>query len=132
MLRSAVLVVPFSASLALAMASARLAGQRPQSDYVGNDACVPCHKSIVESYAQTAMARTSGSALPGLVEGSYRHPISGVSYRVHRHGTARGLCETGNGDEARRGAARALHHHPHSSATRQLVSELATSGCVKR
>jgi len=87
MLRPAVLVVPFCLSLALAMTSARTAGQRPASADVGNDACVPCHKSIVESYAQTAMARTSGPALPGLVEGSYSHPISGVSYRIHRDGS---------------------------------------------
>lgn len=37
-------------------------GQRPSSDVVGNDARVPCHKSIVESYA-TAMGRTSDPAL---------------------------------------------------------------------
>ena len=45
---------------------------------------------------------------------------------------ARGLCDTGNGNEARRVAERALRHNPDSSATRQLVSELATNGCVKR
>jgi tetratricopeptide (TPR) repeat protein len=87
MLRPAVLVVPFCVSLALAVTSARVAGQRPSPAYVGNDACVPCHKAIVESYAQTAMARTSGPALPAIVEGSFRHPLSGVSYRVHRDGT---------------------------------------------
>jgi predicted Zn-dependent protease len=43
---------------------------------------------------------------------------------------ARGLCDTGN--KARRVAERALRHNPDSSATRQLVSELATNGCVKR
>ena len=86
MFRPAVLVVLFCVSLALAMTGARVAGQRPSTDYVGNDACLPCHKTIVESYAQTAMARTSGPALPALIEGSYRDPVSGVSYRVRRHG----------------------------------------------
>ena len=45
---------------------------------------------------------------------------------------ARGLWESGNGNEARAVARPALRHNPDSSATRQLVSELATSGCVKR
>ena len=45
---------------------------------------------------------------------------------------ARGLCDSGNGNEARRVAERALRHNPDSAATRQLVSELATNGCVKR
>jgi hypothetical protein len=68
------LVVPFCLSVALAMTGVGRAGQRPSSDFVGNDACVPCHKSIVESYAATAM---SGSALPAIVEGSYRDAVSG-------------------------------------------------------
>jgi Tetratricopeptide repeat/Cytochrome c554 and c-prime len=52
---------------------------------VGNQACRPCHQGIYDSYSRTAMARTSGPALPGL-EGSFRHAPSGVFYRVLRDG----------------------------------------------
>ncbi|HVD92594.1 MAG TPA: tetratricopeptide repeat protein [Vicinamibacterales bacterium] len=56
---------------------------------VGNAACKPCHQGIYDSYARTAMARTSGPAFPPL-EGSFRHAASNVSYRVYRDGrTAR-------------------------------------------
>ena len=54
-------------------------GTRPAE--VGNEACRPCHAAIVDTYSRTAMARTSGTASPGL-EGSFRHAPSGVSYRV--------------------------------------------------
>jgi tetratricopeptide (TPR) repeat protein len=52
--------------------------------YVGNAACAPCHQAIVDSYARTAMARTSGPAQPNLIEGSFLHEPSGVTYRVAR------------------------------------------------
>jgi Tfp pilus assembly protein PilF len=52
---------------------------------VGNQACRPCHQVIYDSYSRTAMARTSGPALPGL-EGSFRHAPSGVFYRVLKAG----------------------------------------------
>jgi hypothetical protein len=56
---------------------------------VGNDACRPCHRAIYDNYSRTAMARTSGPAFPPL-EGSFRHPPSGVLYRIYREGrTAR-------------------------------------------
>lgn len=60
--------------------------ERHSREYVGNAACVPCHKSISDSYARTAMARTSGPALPNLIEGTFLHASSGVSYRVFRDG----------------------------------------------
>src|SRR3954468_17706275 len=55
---------------------------------VGNEACAPCHRAIYDSYRLTAMARTSGPALPNVTEGSFYHPASGVSYTVHRQGPA--------------------------------------------
>jgi Flp pilus assembly protein TadD len=55
---------------------------------VGNDACARCHKPIYDRYMQTAMARTSGPALPNIVEGSFEHARSGVSYRIRRAGEA--------------------------------------------
>ena len=58
----------------------------PGRDYAGNDACRRCHQRIYESYAQTAMARTSGPALQGILAGSFTHARSGVRYRVFQMG----------------------------------------------
>jgi hypothetical protein len=58
---------------------------RESAREVGNQACRPCHQAIVDSYARTAMARTSGAASVGL-EGAFQHAASGVSYRVLRDG----------------------------------------------
>jgi predicted CXXCH cytochrome family protein len=55
---------------------------------VGNRACKPCHEAIYDSYSRTAMARTSGPALPELIEGSFDHAPSRVSYRILRRGDA--------------------------------------------
>ena len=69
---------------------------------VGNDACRPCHQAIYDSYARTAMARTSGPAFPPL-EGSFRHAPSGVSYRVYREGQAALLAYERDGAAPLRG-----------------------------
>jgi predicted CXXCH cytochrome family protein len=58
---------------------------REAAQTVGNQACRPCHQAIHDSYARTAMARTSGAASIGL-EGAFQHESSGVSYRVLRDG----------------------------------------------
>ena len=66
--------------------AARLTPVSRQADQtVGNQACRPCHQAIYDSYARTAMARTSGAASIGL-EGAFQHSSSGVSYRVLRDG----------------------------------------------
>lgn len=70
----------------LAQSSTADAERHPR-EYVGNGACVRCHKEISDGYARTAMARTSGPALANLIEGSFLHRPSGVSYRVFRDGT---------------------------------------------
>jgi Tfp pilus assembly protein PilF len=57
-------------------------------EYVGNDACSACHRRIYDSYSSTAMARTSGRAAPNVIEGSFDHEPSGVSYHVRRQGGA--------------------------------------------
>jgi hypothetical protein len=62
------------------------AADDPTREYVGNDACRRCHERIYESYAQTAMARTSGPALQGLISGSFTHARSGVRYQVIQEG----------------------------------------------
>jgi hypothetical protein len=53
---------------------------------VGNQACASCHQAISESYARTAMARTSGPAPANVIEGTFHHAGSDVSYRVYREG----------------------------------------------
>jgi hypothetical protein len=51
---------------------------------VGNDACAACHRTVYDSYSSTAMARTSGLALPNVTEGSFYHSTSGITYRIQR------------------------------------------------
>lgn len=63
-----------------------VAAQSQPPTEIGNEACAACHKAIYDTYSLTAMARTSGSALPHLIEGSFDHAPSGVSYRVRRVG----------------------------------------------
>src|SRR2546423_13263363 len=72
----------FAVSFAAAGVSTAV-GTQPdtQPHAIGNDACRRCHAAIVDSYARTAMARTSGPAFPPL-EGSFLHSPSGVTYRV--------------------------------------------------
>jgi Tfp pilus assembly protein PilF len=66
---------------------ASYSGERAeQLDYVGNETCAACHRPIYDSYAATAMARTSGPAAPNVIEGSFDHGPSGVSYQVRRQG----------------------------------------------
>jgi len=80
------------ASLALLPALAAIgrtrsvAAQSPTLTEVGNTACAACHRAIYDTYSLTAMARTSGPALANLIEGSFDHAPSGVSYRVRRAG----------------------------------------------
>jgi Flp pilus assembly protein TadD len=70
---------------ALGMAAQVAPASREVARAVGNQACRPCHLAIHDSYARTAMARTSGAASIGL-EGAFQHAPSGVSYRVLRDG----------------------------------------------
>jgi len=44
--------------------------------------CAGCHREIYEKYEQTPMARASGPAVAGLLQGSYFHAASGVRYKV--------------------------------------------------
>ncbi len=61
-------------------------GRRQLRTEVGNEACRPCHEAIHDSYSRTAMARTSGPALSELIEGSFEHVPSRVSYQILRRG----------------------------------------------
>jgi predicted CXXCH cytochrome family protein len=68
--------------------SSRTGERARHLEYVGNEECAACHRPIYDSYSSTAMARTSGPALPNLIEGSFDHGPSGVSYYVRRQGRA--------------------------------------------
>ena len=46
--------------------------------------CVTCHPEIVRSYAQTAMAGASGTALQALIPGEFAHAASHVQYRIYQ------------------------------------------------
>ncbi len=44
--------------------------------------CAQCHKDIYERYKGTPMARASGIATDGLIEGGFTHPTSGIRYQL--------------------------------------------------
>jgi hypothetical protein len=62
---------------AMAVAPSETAGN------LGSEACAGCHREIFEKYAGTAMARASGAAMEGLLEGELHHAASRVDYRVY-------------------------------------------------
>src|SRR6201987_666666 len=64
----------------------------PSRSAAGNAdaACAGCHRTIYEHYEATPMARASGAAMDGLMEGSFTHAASGVHYKVYeRDGACR-------------------------------------------
>jgi predicted CXXCH cytochrome family protein len=44
--------------------------------------CVGCHREIYEKYERTPMARGSGAAVDGLLQGGFLHAPSGIRYSV--------------------------------------------------
>jgi Flp pilus assembly protein TadD len=51
--------------------------------------CSNCHKGIYEKYENTPMSRGSGAAVNGLIQGSFLHAASSISYKVFlRNGKA--------------------------------------------
>src|SRR5215203_1437838 len=77
---------------------------------VGNQACAACHKAIYDSYSSTAMARTSGPALANLIEGSFYHSPSDVSYGIERRGEVALLSYQRSGTRQLRGEQRLKYH----------------------
>jgi len=47
-----------------------------------DDVCAGCHKDIYERYEHTPMAKGSGAATAGLLQGEFLHAASGVRYNV--------------------------------------------------
>jgi predicted CXXCH cytochrome family protein len=77
-----------------------------QIQYVGNQACKPCHTAIFNSYSQTAMAQASGPATQELIPGDFQHPASGAHYRVYTENNAAWLSFDRPGDPAVNGTRR--------------------------
>ena len=44
--------------------------------------CMNCHREIYEKYERTPMARGSGAAVNGLLQGGFLHAASGIRYDV--------------------------------------------------
>jgi predicted CXXCH cytochrome family protein len=61
---------------------AKVAALRANPDEV----CASCHKEIYEKYERTPMARASGPAMEGLLQGGFLHTASGVRYKVFSRG----------------------------------------------
>jgi predicted CXXCH cytochrome family protein len=64
------------------ISEAKAEGNLP-SPAAGQD-CVACHAEIVRSYAETSMAKASGTALQSLIPGEFTHVVSGVHYRIYQ------------------------------------------------
>src|SRR5918993_4406595 len=91
---------------------------------VGNAACAACHKSIHDSYSTTAMARTSGPALPNLIEGSFYHSPSDVSYDIERRGEVALLSYQRSGTRQLRGEQRLKYHVGSNTRGRTFLFEI--------
>jgi hypothetical protein len=91
---------------------------------VGNAACAACHKSIYDSYSTTAMARTSGPALPNLIEGSFYHSPSDVSYGIERRGEVGLLSYQRSGTRQLRGEQRLKYHVGSNTRGRTFLFEI--------
>lgn len=72
-----------SAPLAQNAASADPPVGANRNAYVGSAVCATCHSEISRSYAQTAMALTSGPADAVHARGAFHHDPSNVDYRVY-------------------------------------------------
>jgi tetratricopeptide (TPR) repeat protein len=59
-----------------------MAAMAPSTTASPDVACAVCHRAIYKQYERTPMARASGLALDGLMQGSFTHAASGVHYRI--------------------------------------------------
>ena len=123
--------LPTAAPAIVALFAIAVWGQPDSSDEqlrrpvdVGNAACAACHKSIYDSYSSTAMARTSGPALPNLIEGSFYHSPSDVSYRVERRGEVALLSYQRSGPRPLRGEQRLKYHVGSNTRGRTFLFEI--------
>jgi Tfp pilus assembly protein PilF len=78
--------VACGAALALGTSSQRgakpVTASGPPVSSSPDAACAGCHHAIYEHYEATPMARASGPAMNGLIEGNFTHAASGVQYRI--------------------------------------------------
>jgi tetratricopeptide (TPR) repeat protein len=68
---------PRSASAGTKLQS-RISTPTPNPDAI----CVGCHREIYQAYERTPMARGSGAAVNGLLQGGFLHTDSGIRYSV--------------------------------------------------
>jgi len=99
----------FSAALLSSLVEGRiLAADQPTAALQDPDKiCASCHSEIYERYEKTSMARGSGIAIRGLIEGGFRHAPSEIDYRTF----------------ARDGAAWMSYSRPRSSGKDELHGE---------
>lgn len=85
---AAVLAVVFAAAVwfarpvSVVSASAKSTPRAIVSNGNPDAVCANCHRDIYESYERTPMARDSGDAVAGLIQGGFLHAASGVRYRI--------------------------------------------------
>lgn len=72
-------------------------------------ACAQCHREIYDRYQQTSMARGSGLAREGSLEGQLRHAASGVTYKVFARNDALWMSYDRPRDVKRQEASAELH-----------------------
>jgi hypothetical protein len=121
---SALAVAVVLSATAFVGARHRRSADDPKREYVGNDACRQCHKERYESYARTPMARTSGTALEGLVTGSFAHARSGVTYRVFWNGEDAVLSYERPGDANLRGTQTLKYYIGSNTRGRAFLFEI--------
>jgi Tfp pilus assembly protein PilF len=103
LVRVAAAVAPLGLIALQLSAGSPLARAAAAPEEVGNQACASCHKALYDTFGRTAMARTSGPAPANVIEGTFHHGASGVSYRVYREGESAYLSYERPGSSALHG-----------------------------
>lgn len=63
-------------------ATTKLESDTPTRSPNPDAVCISCHSEIYEKFERTPMARGSGAALDGLLQGGFLHAASGIRYNV--------------------------------------------------
>jgi hypothetical protein len=71
--------------------------------------CATCHRKISETYAKSAMSRTSGHAAENLMPGDYQNKDSGVRYRVFERNGRAWMSYARDGKNSIRGQNELIH-----------------------
>jgi predicted CXXCH cytochrome family protein len=71
--------------------------------------CAPCHADIVRNYAETTMAKASGTAMQALIPGEFTHSASGVHYHIYEENSKAWLSFERNAGESLEGKRELLY-----------------------